>query len=366
MKMALCTTKAKLETSQSADSVALLGHPSTDLESETVIQHAVIGTYALQENDTESQIRLGSAELVRTKRMLQSDNSDYSFSIDTNAILQLPAVLDLVTDPDPLNSKSALYAACADGALIRLSAQNSYTSLQRHDFEPTKKTPSVLNLSVHAAYDVITSSTLVASSDSSGYICTRRVTPNKDMDLLENRHAHDLEAWTVHITNVNSRPMILSGGDDGLFGAFMLNDPSPCWRLKSAHGGVGVTCIATPPENSNEIWTGGYDDHVRVWDIRNMKRCMDECNVSGGVWRIRFHPENPELILLAVMYEGFKTVRRNSNGLTISGHYKDHSSIAYGAEWVPSLETRDIRVALTASFYDRAVRLWTHHNCDNI
>lgn len=364
--MALCRTVAKWEASQSADSVALLGHPSTDFESGTTIQQAVIGTYALQEKGIESQTRLGSAELVTAKRIQQSDGINYTFSINTNFTLKLPAVLDVITDPDPSASKSALYAACADGALVRLWSENPHTPLERQDLASTENTRSLLNLSVHAAYDVTTSSTLIASADSSGYVCTRRITPTNGVELLENRREHNCEAWTVHIINPNFRPMILSGGDDGLFAAFTLNDPNPCWRLKTAHGGVGVTCISAPPERPTELWTGGYDDHVRVWDIRNMKRCMDECNVSGGVWRIRFHPVDLKLVLLAVMYEGFKTVRYDLKGLKPSAHYKDHASIAYGAEWVSGLEANNIRVALTASFYDRAVRLWTHHEPDNI
>lgn len=359
-----CKTVSRLQVSQGADSVALVGKPTSSAESCTVTQGAVIGTYALRSSEDEAQTRTGSVHLLSITRSEDEDEGGYKYVLSTKIVLPLPAVLDVIADPCPQSAETSLYAACADGALIRFSYEcsSSNSSLHRNDIVPPKHS-ATLNLSIHAAYSISSSSTLIASSDSHGYISIRRVTTSCGTQLIDNRRIHDCEAWTVHVVDADQNPTVVSGGDDGVLAAFQLNDPTPCWKLRRSHGGVGVTCVTAFPHKPHELWTGGYDDHIRVWDIRNMRRCVGEQNVSGGVWRIKFHPNRPDLVVLATMYDGFKVIQRETMETPrVVAKYKDHHSIAYGAEWVPSLDENDNYVALTASFYDCAVRLWTYRD----
>lgn len=273
----------------------------------------------------------------------------------------MPAVLDVVTDPsNSVDDPAVLYAACAEAAIFRLVSTAPYTQLRSDAIVAADASSAVLNLSLHAAHEAASSRTLLAYSDSTGRVCTRRAAEGGFATVSQFR-AHDAEAWAVHITEAASRAIVMSGGDDGVLTAHAVADDAACWRRRNAHGGVGVTCIAARPHRPHELWTGGYDDHVRVWDTRAMKQCAHELDVCGGVWRIRFHPAQPDVALIAAMYDGCKVVRLSEGaGLELVSEYPGHTSIAYGAEWVAGLDHADELVALTASFYDYQVRLWTH------
>lgn len=53
--------------------------------------------------------------------------------------------------------------------------------------------------------------------------------------------------------------------------------------------------------------SGSYDERVRVWDNRNLSRPI--CThigapVGGGVWRLKWHPHTPGVLLGACMHGG--------------------------------------------------------------
>lgn len=52
-----------------------------------------------------------------------------------------------------------------------------------------------------------------------------------------------------------------------------------------------------------------YDEVLRVWDTRSLTRPVTEHATGGGVWRIKPHPQDPTLLLLAAMYNGFHVVQ---------------------------------------------------------
>ena len=52
-----------------------------------------------------------------------------------------------------------------------------------------------------------------------------------------------------------------------------------------------------------------YDDVMRVFDKRKLSNPMSQYQAGGGVWRIKPHPTDPNLLLLAAMYNGFHVVQ---------------------------------------------------------
>lgn len=55
--------------------------------------------------------------------------------------------------------------------------------------------------------------------------------------------------------------------------------------------------------------TCSYDGILRVWDTRSLAGPVAEHAMGGGVWRIKPHPQDPTLLLVAAMYNAFQLLR---------------------------------------------------------
>ena len=86
-----------------------------------------------------------------------------------------------------------------------------------------------------------------------------------------------------------------------------------------------------------------------------MSKEVSSVNLGGGIWRLKWHPTRPELLLSACMYNGFHVVSVESQDVMIKvDSYMKHESIAYGADWSFGLD-RDL--IGTCSFYDHVFHL---------
>ena len=55
--------------------------------------------------------------------------------------------------------------------------------------------------------------------------------------------------------------------------------------------------------------TCSYDEMLRVWDTRSLAQPVAKHATGGGVWRIKPHPQDPTLLLLAAMYNSFHVLK---------------------------------------------------------
>lgn len=112
------------------------------------------------------------------------------------------------------------------------------------------------------------------------------------------------------------------------------------------------------------------------------------------MWRLKWHPCDPHLVLAACMYGGFALLKwlegAGGEELQVQEEYHQHTSIAYGADWYHHHKTRDQgdrevpknapspdfvprpptpnftplpaapqHMVATCSFYDRLLHVWS-------
>lgn len=110
--------------------------------------------------------------------------------------------------------------------------------------------------------------------------------------------------------------------------------------------------------------TGSYDERARLWDIRQgatRPLAVAEVGTGGGVWRLKWHPTDPNILLAACMHGGFTILYANGDdgSLKVVERYPHQQTLAYGAAWCAEVGEDGTSVAATASFYDRLLHIWT-------
>lgn len=114
---------------------------------------------------------------------------------------------------------------------------------------------------------------------------------------------------------------------------------------------MGVTSIQSHPKNEHIFCNGSYDESVLIWDKRYMKNPLASVHVGGGVWRLKWHPNDINTLISATMYNGYHILKWNHENLNIYKEYKNHDSLAYGVDWCHDK-------VVTCSFYDHSLQLW--------
>jgi diphthamide biosynthesis protein 7 len=85
-----------------------------------------------------------------------------------------------------------------------------------------------------------------------------------------------------------------------------------------------------------------------------------QVNTGGGVWRAKWHPTDPHLLLAACMYNGFAVLQADGTAGQVSiveAYEHQPGSLSYGADWCRAADVGSL--AATCSFYDRKVHLWS-------
>ena len=188
----------------------------------------------------------------------------------------------------------------------------------------------------------------LAVSDSLGAV-TVLALARGTLEVVATLPGHSFEAWTVCFSR-HEPSTLYSGGDVCKLNCYDLrtSEQGAVRANKSSHG-MGVTSMVS---TDSSLLTGSYDHQVREWDLRNIKCEQRSFGVGGGVWRLKPRPEEPGKLLVAAMHDGFKVVDLGDGGRVVQ-EYREHESLAYGADWVT--ETSSHCVVTTCSFYDR---LW--------
>jgi len=189
--------------------------------------------------------------------------------------------------------------------------------------------------------------------------------------------AHDFETWIVAY-DYWTPAVVYSGSDDTFFRGWDLRcGPG---RTFSKRHDMGITTIHCHPHNSHLLAVGSYDEQVRIWDKRNMREAVATVGTGGGVWRLKWHPQDPSLLLSASMRGGFHVLRFDGVSsdadeakenthlqgdnpdellriLHSYGSPHDVQKLAYGVDWCAASGSHLIGCC---SFYDRLFSLWQY------
>lgn len=113
--------------------------------------------------------------------------------------------------------------------------------------------------------------------------------------LTRQWRAHDLfgspiEAW-ITAFNCHDPNVLFSGADDATLKGWDLRATArPTFTNTRAHS-MGVCSLQFHPHDEHVVAVGSYDEHVSLWDDRNMKAPLALFGTGGGVWRLKWHPQ---------------------------------------------------------------------------
>ncbi|KAH8386527.1 hypothetical protein KR093_001076 [Drosophila rubida] len=351
-----------VDTEYSADTVEWCSTPD---------DYVACGTYQLVEDDPTPKAqrsRKGRIYLFTFDRQGDADLKKLQ-TIETAAILDMKWLPSCSNDTD---SGPLLATVNALGQLQIYELLLSERRLeQRASCELGTKTAEgvpALALSLDWQRDSDAAVQLLVS-DSLGHVHRLHYTSQGELQHQSNWLAHDFEAWTCAFDRwsaASTQSVVYSGGDDCLLHAYDLRmEPSHRIWTNREHS-AGVTALLSHPQHEHMLMTGSYDDILRVFDTRAMKRSVAAINLDGGIWRLKAHPKRNDLILAACMYTNFNVVDLKvlANGsprvnMKVLGVYMEHKSICYGADWAPFIDSNaadaDYATRLhmaTCSFYD--------------
>lgn len=308
-----------------------------------------IGTYKLEK---ETGKRHGSIETHRIK------NGEICHE---NSVATSLAILDLKFSP---TDSLVLVLAHSTGEIIIWNVQNELSQVS------TLQVTEDTNLVTSIFFSPTDSQKVLATLTSGESL----LVDLKSGDIEQFLTSHSLECWTGAFGEVGpSRDVVFTGGDDAKLIAHDLRTMDKIWATSHRHHDAGVVLILCPGDKwlshtPNALWTGSYDDNLRVFDLRKLDGDegpylyssllpleSQKENLNGGVWRLIPSPTSDE-VMACCMYDGARILKPIADGVEVLRYFKgDHESMCYGGDW------QDPETIVTCSFYDNVVQAWLPH-----
>ena len=325
-----------------------------------------------------------------------------------------------------------LYSLCNDGSASRRHSSSRSSATELRAEAATAGTARLVKQSVTL---VVPSGQLALSiewttlgpgaarlavSDQDGCVSIWVLTPPTDGHVvalaeLQRWTAHSFPAWiTCWDAHSSAGTVVYSGGDDCLFkgwdarcgGSESSEQQSAIPLFVNKRHGMGVCAMQSNRHREHLLATGSYDEIVRLWDTRSLRAPIAECDIGGGLWRLKWHPHDPTLLLAAGMHGGFHVLRADgvatgggggggggggeggtasrrteledkraqetgvaaaataaataaiATDLAIEASLDTKGELAYGVDWCAHPATHEQSIIAACTFYNHELNLW--------
>ncbi|KAJ9577190.1 hypothetical protein L9F63_006247 [Diploptera punctata] len=306
----------------------------------------VCGTYQLAEHESQQDAykRLGRLYLFK-----------FNITEDLKLVqtIDMPAILDMKWCQRIVNGNILLAIANATGSIDIFKLDSDECSLSllcSGSVAETNVETLALSLDWSEGRENPVCNPSIVVSNSKGCIALLKL-DGTSLVLSEHWKAHDFEAWIAAFDYWNTC-IVYSGGDDC---KLKVNDTRVGSHIQSCTHDAGVTSLHTNVMREHVLASGSYDEQLRIWDTRSMKRAVNVIRLTGGVWRLKWDPHKWEHLLASCMHGGFCIVNTSDESPKIVAQYEEHKSLAYGSDWCHLKGEQ--RFIATCSFYDHKLCL---------
>ncbi|KAK3932958.1 Diphthine methyltransferase [Frankliniella fusca] len=315
----------------------------------------VCGTYQIEKEDKVAENT--SPPTTRHGRIYVFELADV-LQLIPHQVIDLPAVLDMKWSQTYICGKILLGVVTATAKLLLFELIEDKTLIQIAEASVLGNTDTkeVLALSLDwsnaRCKDMGSAQTEVhiIVSHSQGGANLFLLSEKQELVMIEKWLGHEYEAW-IAAFNYWESSVTLTGGDDCILKGWDVRSglSSPIFINRSHN--AGVTSLHSNALFEHIFVSGSYDESLRFWDLRKMKNPLHTTEMFGGVWRVKWNPFTFDTLLTACMHGGFNVVDfknpiQSEHQPQIFASYKNHESIAYGADW-SHLNEASIKVLFT-------------------
>jgi len=134
------------------------------------------------------------------------------------------------------------------------------------------------------------------------------------------KEKHGCEVFACCWTDENAN-CIASGSEDNLVKLWDVRCHTASPVAQNQSHGAGVTFLGPSSESHDRIlFSGSYDENLRILDTRNMISPLQELQLNGGVWNVEQHSLGigRKYLIAACMYGGWSLLSYNVSSSPVS------------------------------------------------
>ncbi|GAW81941.1 WD domain, G-beta repeat domain containing protein [Plasmodium gonderi] len=171
--------------------------------------------------------------------------------------------------------------------------------------------------------------------------------------------AHEYHVWTC--TFNGNENVVTTGSDDCSFVIWDLRTATHSTKNKKSHS-QGVTAVKFD-SFSQHLYTGSYDNKIRVFDARNFQDPFQTVDVKSSIWRIKLLYKGTEVykLLVAACDGGARIFKKKDDEFIFHKGVINDNELTYGVDTIDLFDEKrkkKKKIYLSCSFYNKEVQMW--------